>query len=177
MNSLGEEQPTLDYLLELCCKAVNVDIDLLPGKCRKRELVQARHLYSYFAWEFTGCPLKQISYHLGGRHHATIYHGNANPFAGAATPSPLRRDPGKWTVCQQFLDRIWCEVLGPGRAQCLFFGHLLNLRGADVDLRYSANVFKTWIQALRSASPSPLMSLNRSANSSKSDVRFSPVSA
>src|SRR5215510_11949192 len=55
-------------------------------------------------------------------------------------------------------------------------GIYLNLRGDEVDRRYSEKAFRIWRQALRSASPRALILLKRSASSKRSVVLLSPSS-
>ena len=65
---------TLELIRLLCCLETKINQDAFLGKSRKREIVQARQLYYFFAKNRTNYTLAQIKA-ITNQHHATVMHG------------------------------------------------------------------------------------------------------
>ena len=66
---------TASEVLEGVCRYYNVDVELLRGKQRGRDIVWPRQVAMYLIREETSTSLLQIGTALGGRDHTTIMHG------------------------------------------------------------------------------------------------------
>ncbi|MBV9258588.1 MAG: chromosomal replication initiator protein DnaA [Ktedonobacteraceae bacterium] len=66
---------TITQVLEGICAYYHVDIELLRGKQRDRDIVWPRQVAMYLMREETSASLLQIGTALGGRDHTTIMHG------------------------------------------------------------------------------------------------------
>jgi len=55
-----------------------ISFDLMKGKSRKREIVEARHLAMYMEKKYTKSSLKSIGLKYGGRDHSTVIHSCNN---------------------------------------------------------------------------------------------------
>jgi chromosomal replication initiator protein len=69
-----EKELSVDNILEAITSHFDVDLELLTGKCRKKETVFPRQVAMYMLKELTNLPLKSIGYHFGGRDHSTVIH-------------------------------------------------------------------------------------------------------
>lgn len=69
---------TLSDLLKDISIITSVPLHDLKSKSRFREVVDARHLYCYFAWFHTTSTLKKIGENIGGRDHSTVSCGRDN---------------------------------------------------------------------------------------------------
>ena len=69
-----EKELSVDNILEAITSHFDVDMELLTGKCRKKETVFPRQVAMYMLKELTNLPLKSIGYHFGGRDHSTVIH-------------------------------------------------------------------------------------------------------
>ena len=67
---------TIDEIQRISCEYFNIPEDLIRGKTRKREVVQARQVAMYFSKQLTQHSLKTIGLHFGGRDHSTVIHAN-----------------------------------------------------------------------------------------------------
>ena len=67
---------TIDEIQRVACEYFNISEDLVRGKTRKREVVQARQVAMYFSKQLTQHSLKTIGLHFGGRDHSTVIHAN-----------------------------------------------------------------------------------------------------
>ena len=67
---------TIDEIQRIACEYFNIPEDLVRGKTRKREVVQARQVAMYFSKQLTQHSLKTIGLHFGGRDHSTVIHAN-----------------------------------------------------------------------------------------------------
>ena len=67
---------TIDEIQRIACEYFNISEDLIRGKTRKREVVQARQVAMYFSKQLTQHSLKTIGLHFGGRDHSTVIHAN-----------------------------------------------------------------------------------------------------
>jgi chromosomal replication initiator protein len=66
---------TAGEVLEGVCHYYNVDVELIRGKHRGRDIVWPRQVAMYLMREETSTSLLQIGTTLGGRDHTTIMHG------------------------------------------------------------------------------------------------------
>ena len=67
---------TIEGIQRIACEYFNISEDLIRGKTRKREVVQARQVAMYFSKQLTQNSLKTIGLHFGGRDHSTVIHAN-----------------------------------------------------------------------------------------------------
>ena len=67
---------TIDEIQRISCEYFDIPEDLIRGKTRKREVVQARQVAMYFSKQLTQHSLKTIGLHFGGRDHSTVIHAN-----------------------------------------------------------------------------------------------------
>ena len=65
---------SIDYIQKVVCDYLDLPIELLKSKTRKREVVQARQIAMYFAKSMTKSSLATIGLHCGGKDHATVLH-------------------------------------------------------------------------------------------------------
>jgi chromosomal replication initiator protein len=69
-----EKELSVESILDVVTNHFDVNIDILRGKCRKKENVFPRQIAMYMLKELTNLPLKSIGYHFGGRDHSTVIH-------------------------------------------------------------------------------------------------------
>ena len=72
--STPKHEITIDYIQKTVCDYYKVPIDLMQGKTRKREVVQARQVSMFFSKGLTKASLASIGSHIGGKDHATVLH-------------------------------------------------------------------------------------------------------
>ncbi len=65
---------TIDAIQSIVAEHLNIEVELLKAKTRKRMIVQARQIAMYFAKQLTQHSLKAIGLHFGGRDHSTVIH-------------------------------------------------------------------------------------------------------
>jgi chromosomal replication initiator protein len=65
---------SIETIQKVICEHLDIPVDKLKAKTRKREVVQARQLSMFFAKEFTNSSLKSIGGYFGGRDHSTVIH-------------------------------------------------------------------------------------------------------
>jgi chromosomal replication initiator protein len=65
---------TIDYIQKTVCDYYKIPIDLMQGKTRKREIVQARQVSMFFSKSLTKASLASIGSNIGGKDHATVLH-------------------------------------------------------------------------------------------------------
>ncbi len=65
---------SIDFIQRMVCEFYDIEPELVKGKTRKREIVQARQISMYLAKQFTDNSLKNIGKHFGGRDHSTVIH-------------------------------------------------------------------------------------------------------
>ena len=63
---------TLEFIQQIVSDQLNVGVDKMQGKTRKRSAVLARQLSMYLAKHYTNNSLKTIGEMLGGRDHSTV---------------------------------------------------------------------------------------------------------
>ncbi|TVR81524.1 MAG: chromosomal replication initiator protein DnaA [Chitinophagaceae bacterium] len=68
------QEVSIEYIEKVVCENLNVQVNSLKEKTRKREVVQARQLTMYLSKIFTDKPLKSIGDYFGGRDHSTVIH-------------------------------------------------------------------------------------------------------
>lgn len=69
-----QAKPTVEAIRRIACEYFGVEEDLVLGRSRKREIVQARHAGMYFSKKLTGHSLATIGRYFGGKDHATVIH-------------------------------------------------------------------------------------------------------
>ncbi len=79
-------------VLEGVSRFYNVDLELLKGKQRDREIVWPRQVAMYVMREQTNASLFQIGTALGGRDHTTILHGWEKVNAEMSSNDRVRRE-------------------------------------------------------------------------------------
>lgn len=62
-----------EYILELVCKEMNVNIELIKKKCRQRELVDAKKMYCKLASVYTYASLRQIGECINIKHCGVVH--------------------------------------------------------------------------------------------------------
>ena len=67
-------KPTVEEIRRITCEYLGVSEDLVLGRGRKREIVQARHVGMYFSKQLTGHSLATIGRYFGGKDHSTVIH-------------------------------------------------------------------------------------------------------
>jgi chromosomal replication initiator protein len=65
---------SLETIQTMVCEYFGLPVDMLRGRTRKREVVQARQISMYLAKKFTKQSLKSIGDSFGGRDHSTVIH-------------------------------------------------------------------------------------------------------
>ena len=65
---------TIEEIQRVVCDYFSIPEDLIRGKTRKQEIVNARQIAMYLAKELTNSSLKTIGLHFGGRDHSTVIH-------------------------------------------------------------------------------------------------------
>jgi len=65
---------TIEEIQRVACEYFSIPEDLIRGKTRKQEIVNARQIAMYLAKELTNSSLKTIGLHFGGRDHSTVIH-------------------------------------------------------------------------------------------------------
>ncbi len=73
INNISNEI-SVDFIQKVVSEYFEIPIEMLKGKTRKRQVVQARQISMYFAKKFTENSLKVIGKHFGGRDHSTVIH-------------------------------------------------------------------------------------------------------
>ena len=68
-----KRQVTFEHIAETVCSHYNIDVDLLYGKSRKREISDARQVVMYLAKKLTQLSSTNIGLRLS-RNHATVLH-------------------------------------------------------------------------------------------------------
>jgi chromosomal replication initiator protein len=72
--SNSRKEITIEYIQKVVCDFYKIPVDLIHGKTRKREIVQARQVSMYFSKNMTKASLASIGAHIGGKDHATVLH-------------------------------------------------------------------------------------------------------
>ena len=72
--SLYQKEITIEHILDVVCRELNVERARLDSSERTREVAIARQLAMYLAKQHTKMPLTAIGAAIGGRNHATVLH-------------------------------------------------------------------------------------------------------
>jgi len=72
--STTKREITIDYIQKEVCNYYRIPVDLMQGKTRKREIVQARQVSMFFSKSLTKASLASIGSQIGGKDHATVLH-------------------------------------------------------------------------------------------------------
>ena len=70
----SSKELTVEQIQKVVCEVMDVNIDLLKEKTRKREAVQARQISMHFIKQYTKTSLASIGKIFGGRDHSTVIH-------------------------------------------------------------------------------------------------------
>lgn len=65
---------TIDSIQQIVGEHLEIEVEQMKAKTRKRDIVQARQIAMFFAKEMTRHSLKSIGIHFGGRDHSTVIH-------------------------------------------------------------------------------------------------------
>jgi chromosomal replication initiator protein len=65
---------SVENIQNVICSSYNINLDLLIGKNRRKEIAEARMIAMYFTREYTNLSLKTIGLYFGGRDHSTVVH-------------------------------------------------------------------------------------------------------
>ena len=65
---------TIENILKLTSKYYGVMVDSVKGKCRKKELIKARRMYSYLSCLLTIHSLGEIGKEIGKDHCTVLHH-------------------------------------------------------------------------------------------------------
>lgn len=91
---------TIDEIQAVVCDYLNIPVDLVCDKTRKREVVQARQIAMFFCKEMTQNSLKTIGLHFGGRDHSTVIHANQSVM------NQIETDPKYRHMIDEIRDKI-----------------------------------------------------------------------
>ena len=69
-----QKEITIDHIIDVVCKHLNLDYARFNSTERTREIAQARQIAMYLAKQHTKAPLTTIGASIGGRNHATVLH-------------------------------------------------------------------------------------------------------
>jgi chromosomal replication initiator protein len=69
-----KREVSIDYIQKVVSDYIQMDVETLQSKTRKRHIVQARQLAMFFAKKFTKASLASIGSQIGKRDHATVLH-------------------------------------------------------------------------------------------------------
>lgn len=65
---------SIENIQEVITNKYNINLDMLVGKSRKKEIAEARMSAMYLARNYTSLSLKSIGLYFGGRDHSTVVH-------------------------------------------------------------------------------------------------------
>ncbi len=71
---ITEKEISASKILERVSNFFNISIENIQSKSRKREIVQARQVATYFTKQMTKLSLVSIGYKIGKRDHSTVLH-------------------------------------------------------------------------------------------------------
>jgi chromosomal replication initiator protein len=72
--SLYQKEITIDHIIDVVCREMNIEKERLNSSERTREVAIARQLAMFLAKQHTKMPLTAIGAAIGGRNHATVLH-------------------------------------------------------------------------------------------------------
>lgn len=64
---------SLDEISKMVCEVTAIPFKLIHNQNRRLEVVIARQLICYYAWQ-AGHPLRKIGLYIGGKDHSTVIH-------------------------------------------------------------------------------------------------------
>jgi chromosomal replication initiator protein len=70
----SSKELTIEHIQRIVGDHLNITVDQIKSKTRKREVVQARQISMFFAKKLTNSSLCVIGKHFGGRDHSTVIH-------------------------------------------------------------------------------------------------------
>lgn len=70
----SSKELTIEHIQRLVGDHLNVSVEEIKSKTRKREIVQARQISMFFSKKLTNSSLCIIGKHFGGRDHSTVIH-------------------------------------------------------------------------------------------------------
>jgi chromosomal replication initiator protein len=70
----SSKELTIEHIQRLVGDHLNISVEQIKSKTRKREIVQARQISMYFAKKLTNTSLSVIGKHFGNRDHSTVIH-------------------------------------------------------------------------------------------------------
>ena len=88
---VSKRQITFELITETVCSHYNIDVDLLYGKSRKREISDARQVVMYLAKKLTQLSSTNIGLRLS-RNHATVLHACKNIEERLSVEKDLREE-------------------------------------------------------------------------------------
>lgn len=65
---------SIENIQDVITSKYNINLDMLVGKSRKKEIAEARMVAMYLARNYTSLSLKSIGLYFGGRDHSTVVH-------------------------------------------------------------------------------------------------------
>ena len=89
---------SIEDIQRVVCEYFGIPEDLIRGKTRKQEIVNARQIAMYLAKELTNSSLKTIGLHFGGRDHSTVIHAYQSVEDQMRLDQRSRAEPGR-TSC------------------------------------------------------------------------------
>ncbi len=92
MDNGRRQRISNDTIVDAVSKFYNVDLKILKGRGRSRNIVVPRQVAMYLMREETESSLMQIGSELGGRDHTTVLHGCIKIKDEISTDSRLRSD-------------------------------------------------------------------------------------
>lgn len=98
ISSINDEDPK--RIIEICAAYLNISYEAMYSKCRKREIVYARHLTIAMLVKFTTLALRDIGRLFNGRDHTTVIHA--------------RQSVQKWITVEEETERDYdylCNVI------------------------------------------------------------------
>ena len=92
MDNGRRQRISNDTIVDAVSKFYNVDLKILKGRGRSRNIVVPRQVAMYLMREETESSLMEIGSELGGRDHTTVLHGCIKIKDEISTNSRLRSD-------------------------------------------------------------------------------------
>jgi chromosomal replication initiation ATPase DnaA len=69
------EYVAFDTIKSVVCKVTGIPFQKVLHPSKEAEIVQARHLISFYAIAYSGLSLQKIGVRIGGKHHTTVRNG------------------------------------------------------------------------------------------------------
>jgi len=95
---------TIEEIQRVVCEHLGIPEDLMRGKTRKQEIVNARQIAMYLSKEFTNSSLKTIGLHFGGRDHSTVIH------AYQTVEDGMKVDAKQLQLVSQLKSKLQCRT-------------------------------------------------------------------